>query len=96
MIESEEPIPFAFYIGENEIAASVGETLREMVLVFLYFVIYRAKRRKEWLSSNTDHFLFIESIRSLAALTASLDIRKLFSMLVLVQTEQFWVLEEET
>ena len=40
MIESEEPIPFAFYIGENEIAASVGETLREMVLVFLYFVIY--------------------------------------------------------
>lgn len=49
LIESEEPVPFAFYIGENEIAASVGETLRELVFGFLDSIIDRAKRRKEWL-----------------------------------------------
>ena len=31
LIESEEPVPFAFYINDNEISNSVGETLREMV-----------------------------------------------------------------
>ena len=31
LIESEEPVPFAFYINDNEISTSVGETLREIV-----------------------------------------------------------------
>ena len=39
LIESEEPVPFAFYINENEISTSVGETLREIVSHFGFWVL---------------------------------------------------------